>query len=497
MDDPKEDAVLEQEDVDQVRLFALTQEELVIERKLRRKIDLIILPMVVVVYIMNYIDRRLQGLEKDLNLTGDQYQVGLSVFFVSYVLAQIPSNLLLNYSGRPSWVLGLFTIGWGLVSALTSQVKGYAGIVAARFFLGALEAPFFPGVLFYLSKWYTRREISLRMAIFYAGSTISGAFGSLIASAILDALNGSHGMSAWQWLYIIEGAITISLGILLIVVLPDFPETWRLLTPEAKAVAVRRLTLDAADADVDEKGFQHQIRGMKLALSDPKVYLFAIMYHVSTAAGGFQNFFPSLTATLGYSHTVSLLLVAPPYILVTLLSFVHGWVSDRVGNRYWFYMYPIPLMASGAVIFMTTHNFGARYAGLFLMTLIWLKTATSYAWISSSVPRPPAKRSVAMAFVNAFGNAASIWTPYTYYSSQGGNYPVAMGVIIGCALSAGVCATILRFMLVRENKEFARLGEETTQLTATQRKRLEKTAQDAGVDTETARAMQKDFRYML
>jgi MFS family permease len=114
---------------------------------------------------------------------------------------QVPSNLLLNYCGRPAWYLGAFIIAWGLVSTLTSQVTSPGAIIACRFILGVVEAPFFPGVLFYLSKWYTKEELNLRMSIFYSGSLISGAFGNLIAAGILNGLDGVRGISAWQWLY--------------------------------------------------------------------------------------------------------------------------------------------------------------------------------------------------------------------------------------------------------------------------------------------------------
>jgi MFS family permease len=116
-----------------------------------------------------------------------------------YIIAQVPSNILLNYMGRPSYYLGTATILWGLVSLLTSQVKDYKGIVVARLFLGIVEAPFFPGALFYLSKWYTKEELAKRNAIFFAGSLVSGAFGSLIAAGILHGLAGHLGLAAWQW----------------------------------------------------------------------------------------------------------------------------------------------------------------------------------------------------------------------------------------------------------------------------------------------------------
>lgn len=112
---------------------------------------------------------------------------------------QVPSNIILNYVGRPSWYLGAATIAWGLVSTVTSQVHNFEGMVVARFFLGIVEAPFFPGSLFYLSKWYTKEELAKRNAIFYAGSLVSGAFGNLIAAGILSGLNGSLGLAAWKW----------------------------------------------------------------------------------------------------------------------------------------------------------------------------------------------------------------------------------------------------------------------------------------------------------
>lgn len=173
---------------------------------------------------------------------------------------QVPSNLILNYMGRPSLYLGFFTSAWGLVSLLTSQVKSFGGIVACRFILGLVEAPFFAGVLFYLSKWYTKKELALRMSIFYAGSLLSGAFGSLIAAGILKGLDGKNGLAAWQWLYIIEGAITIAVGIAVMLFLPDFPSTWKRLSEEERHVANRRLAIEAADADVDEAGKMSQIR---------------------------------------------------------------------------------------------------------------------------------------------------------------------------------------------------------------------------------------------
>ncbi|KAK4983324.1 hypothetical protein LTR66_008864 [Elasticomyces elasticus] len=482
---------------------ALSPEELVIEQKLRRKIDRLIIPLVILVYLMNYIDRnnyaaaRLQGLEKDLHLVGSQYQTGLSILFVGYILMQVPSNLLLNYAGRPSWYLGFFTCAWGLVSALTSQVHNYGEIVACRFILGLVEAPFFAGVLFYLSKWYTKRELSLRMAIFYSGSLISGAFGNLIAAGILSGLAGARGLAAWQWLYIIEGAITCFVGLIIVVVLPDFPDTWKGLSPEMKLVANRRLAIDAAEADVDVSGGMSQLTGLKLAMMDPKTYILALMYHGITGAAGFQNFFPSLTATLGYSRTISLLLVAPPYIFMVLWSFGHSLASDKVGNRFWFVIYPVPVTIIGFLIFMFSNSFGARYFSFFLMNFVFAMNGTIYAWIANAIPRPPAKRAAALAFINSIGNAASIWTPFTYTKSSATHYRPALGICIGLQVVAAISAIVLRLYLQMQNRQLERLEAEDVRLQESDVRKLQKTAEFEGVDIAAARMLQKGYRYMI
>ncbi len=287
------------------------------------------------------------------------------------------------------------------------------------------------------------------------------------------------------------------IGLIIVVILPDFPDTWGALTPEMKRVANRRLAIDAAEADVDEAGAMSQVQGMKLAFLDPKTYILAIAYHGITGAAGFQNFFPTLTATLGYNHVISLLLVAPPYVFLVFYSFLHSWTSDKVGNRFWFFMYPIPVVIVGCVIFMTTDSFGPRYFSLFLLNFVFAMNGTCYAWISNAIPRPPAKRAAALAFVNSVGNAASIWTPFTYYAGQGNHYPVALGVVIGLMVLAGVSAIALRFVLERQNKQLARLEDENVQLSERELAKLRKTAEFEGIDIAAARSMQKGYRFMI
>ena len=300
-----------------------------------------------------------------------------------------------------------------------------------------------------------------------------------------------------QWLYIIEGSLTVFIGIVIIFILPDFPSTWKRLSPEMKHVANRRLAVEAAEADVDEAGGMSQVKGFKLAMADPKTYMLAIAYMCITGSSGFQNFFPTLTATLGYNHIVSLLLCAPPYIFMVFWSFAHSVFSDRVGNRFWFFLYPIPVTIIGWVVFMTTDSFGPRYFSLFLMVFVFAMNGTCYAWIASAIPRPPAKRAAAFAFINSIGNSASIWTPFTYRPKDKPHYVLALAINIGLQVVAAIMAVAMRITLTRMNKRQERMEKEDGQLTERDLQRLRKTAEIEGIDIATARKLQKSYRYMI
>ena len=339
------------------------------------------------------------------------------------------------------------------------------------------------------------------MSIFYSGSLLSGAFGNLIAAGILNGMDGKRGITAWQWLYIIEGAITCTLGLAVTVVLPDFPETWKLLSPEMRSVAARRLAVDSAEADIDDSGGMGQLRGLKLAMMDIKTYVLAIAYHSITGASGFQNYFPTLTETLGkskgYSKEISLVLVAPPYIFMVFYSMVHSHLSDRFNNRFWFFVYPIPITIVGYILYMCTSSFGAKYAAMFLMIFVFSQFGTFFSWIANAIPRPPAKRAAAYGFINAIGNAASIWTPYTYREPDAPQYAPAMGVCIALQVLGFLMAVFLDQYTRHQNRQLARLEDLNVELTDKERKRLERTAQLNNVGLEQARQLQRGFRYML
>ncbi|EJF57577.1 MFS general substrate transporter [Dichomitus squalens LYAD-421 SS1] len=470
------------------------------ERRLVRALDMRLLPTIILVFIMNYIDRvavtaaRLKGLEQDLGLNDIQYATVLAVLYASYVPAQIPSNMILNRISRPSWYIPTCVVLWGMTSALTGVAKNYAGILAARIFVGVPEAAFYPGAIYLLSRWYTRRELAFRSALLYGGLLISNAFGSLMAAGILSGMEGKLGIRAWRWLFYIEGAITIFIGFCAVFTLPDYPHNTRWLNPAQRRLAQVRLAEDAGEADEDGST-ESAFAGLILALKDPKVPIFAVMTCAQLLGLGFVNFFPTIAGTLGFNTTVTLVLAAPPWILATIVCCLTAWNADRTGERFFHICVPWWGVIVGYIIGVSTFSIGGRYVAMFLMACGYAGFALTLVWVSNAIPRPPAKRSAAIGIVNGFGNLGNLISSYVWKPSWGPDYHPPMIIGIAALALATALAIVIRQILVSQNKRLD--CEELDMQKGARRERIEEAARLEGITYEEALQRKKTFRYLL
>ncbi|TDL29556.1 MFS general substrate transporter [Rickenella mellea] len=436
-----------------------------LERKLLRKLD-IRMSILIFIYILNYIDRnnaasaRLRGFEADLKLKGQEFNTLLSILYVGYILMQIPSNMFLNYIGRPSLYMPICMIIWGMISILTGITKNFTGALLTRFFLGFIEAAFFPGALFLLSKWYTREELGLRICILYCGNIISNAFGALLATGILDKMQGKLGHAAWRWLFYIEGALTMVIAVIAIFVLPDFPTTTRWLTPEERALAIRRMEADVgvSDQEDDGNGNQH-FEGFFLAVKDWRVWWFAVILTAEVTALSFNAFFPTLTATLGFNRTITLILVAPPFILAAGVAFFVSRHSDKTGERFYHIVVPLAIGIIGFVVAIATMNIAARYVAMFFMGISYSGYIVMFAWLSNTIPRPPAKRAVTLALANCISQLGNIAGSYVWQTKWGLSYKNSYAICISCQGLAILMCWIFRIHLKRLNDKLDRDDE--------------------------------------
>ncbi|KAJ3484027.1 hypothetical protein NLI96_g5906 [Meripilus lineatus] len=455
------------------------------ERKLVRKLDWRLLPTIILIFIMNYIDRtavtaaRLKGLQQDLRLTDIQYSTVLAVLYASYVPAQIPSNMV---------------------------TQSYSGILAARIFVGLPE------------------ELAFRSALLYGGLLISNAFGSVGTASRTPLFSPSHltlkvdgrrnivshgGETRNKGVEM--GAITICIGFIAVFLLPDYPHNTRWLSPAQRRLAQVRLAEDAGEADEDSSE-ESAFTGLKLAIKDPKVSIFAVMTCSQLLGLSFVNFFPTLTATLGFSTTISLLLAAPPWIWATIVCSLNAWNAGRV--KVWLFMthllttlhqdrtgerfFHIALwwwgVILGYIIGVSTMSVGGRYVAMFLMASGYAGFALTLVWVSNAIPRPPAKRSASIGIVNGFGNLGNLIGSYAWKSDWGPDYHPSMYIGLASLAFATLLAFVIRCILVHQNAQLAK--DEFANLKGAERERIEEAARLEGLTFEEALERKKGFRYL-
>lgn len=282
------------------------------EKILIRRLDKYIIPTVMITYLLCFLDRvnignaRLYRLEEDLALHGTQYQIAVAVLFATYVAIEVPSNLLLKRF-TPSRYIACITIAWGIVSTLTGIVQNFAGLVVCRLLLGLFEGGLFPGLTVYLTLFYTKKEIALRIGYLFVSSALAGACGGLLAYGI-GFMDGVAGQSGWRWIFIIEGEelhfsirnqphLTLSLlgiptflwGIALWFLLANEPSTAWFLNQDEKQLLLARLQRQVGfHEDFDKKD-------AILAAKDWKVWIFALgQFGVNSMLYSYSIFLPSI-----------------------------------------------------------------------------------------------------------------------------------------------------------------------------------------------------------
>ncbi|KAJ6499020.1 major facilitator superfamily domain-containing protein [Mycena sanguinolenta] len=435
-------------------LAALSPDELAkIGRKATRKIDILVLPGLIIMSILNYLDRqnlaaaKLAAITTDLNLTAVQYKSCISVLYVGYILMQVPSNILIGKISMPATYICASMAVWGVVSAATGTVQSFVGLLLCRFSLGFVEAAFFVGAAYYLSMFYNRRQYTFRMALLFSGSQLGNAFGGLFAVVILKA-DGLHGIEGWRWLFIVEGVLTVGIALILMLVLPN------------SMVSVAWLSLVERDwlvwnfeSNQGQQDNKDELRGwqaFKMAASDPKTYLLMGTLHMTYLSATVTAFFPSVVSTLGYNRNITYVLTAPPYLLCVVVMILSGIHSDRTQERYWHITAPLVLTAIANIIAISTLNAAARYVSMMLMPAgLYGATVVILSWVAGTLTQPAVKRAAGIALINAVSNSPNIWAPYLY--SNPPKYVHAFSVNIVASLLAIVFATATRFYLKRQN----------------------------------------------
>jgi len=307
-----------------------------------------LIPFLLLLYIVAWLDRVNVGfaalqMNHDLGFSAAVYGFGAGVFFVGYALCEVPSNLILARVGARRWIARIM-VTWGVLAIAMMWVRSPVSFYAVRFLLGVAEAGFLPGIIFYLSNWYPAAQRARAVSMFMIGIPLAIVVGGPVAGLLLG-MNGVMGLAGWQWLFLLEGAPAVLLGIVVWLYLPDGPTQARWLTPEQRSWLITRITMEQTAANS-----RHGI-GLGRALLHPTVWQLAlIMFACQTGSYGLTLWVPQIVKGLsGFSDLEVGMISAIPYIGAAIGMIVIGIHSDRTGERFLHIAVPALIAAVGFV----------------------------------------------------------------------------------------------------------------------------------------------------
>ncbi|KAG7442850.1 MFS general substrate transporter [Guyanagaster necrorhizus] len=429
------------------------------ERKLLLKIDLHVLPYICVMYTLAFLDRVnisnavLFGLKDDLKLVGNQYSTALVIFFVPYILCEIPSNILLKKLKPHIWLSICMTL-FGLVTMLQGFVQNFGGLMATRWFLGVFEAGMFPGCFYLLAMWYRREESQKRYTFFFCSTTLAGAFGGLLASAI-GKMDGVRGYGGWRWVFILEGLATALFGIAWFFLLPDFPEEAEFLSKEEREFVKKRLAADVGASAHQEKATW---RDNLAVLTDYKIIIGGFAYFgLIVPAYGYAYFAPTIINQLGYGTIQSQLHSVPPWAAAFGFAMALAFISDRLRHRWFFTFISAAVCLIGFAILLsdpTRHSI--KYGALFLAASgAYTSMPIIIGWFNTNLAGHT-RRAVGSAWQVSFGNIGGIIASFSFPTGDGPKYTKGYAICLAFVCLSMVSSAAYFVAIMVENRRRAR-----------------------------------------
>ena len=316
-----------------------------IEARTMRRVTVRLMPFLILCYFVAFLDRvnlsfAALTMNKDLNISSTVFGQAAGIFFISYFLLEVPSNLALARFGARRWIARImFT--WGIISGCMAFVVGDWSFAAVRFLLGAAEAGFFPGIIFYMTLWFPSAYRARIAGYFMAAIPLSSVLGAPLSNWLLG-LDGVAGLAGWKWLFLLEAAPAVILAFAVLAVLTDRPAVANWLKADERAWLTRRLEAE----DRNRVAARHYT--LVQSLTDPKVLALSLVYFgVVACLYGTSFFLPQIIKQFGLSNSDSIALSALPYVVGVVSSLTWGWLSDRTGNRRGMLLVSLALAALG------------------------------------------------------------------------------------------------------------------------------------------------------
>jgi ACS family tartrate transporter-like MFS transporter len=419
------------------------------ENRVFTKVAWRVLPILVLAYILNYVDRTnisvaaLQ-MNKDIGLTATQFGTGAALLFVGYCVFEIPSNLVLHRVGARLWISRIM-VTWGLVSAAMIFVKGAGSFYALRFALGVAEAGFFPGVAFYLSYWFPMRYRARILAWFLVSIPASSLIGAPIAGLLLQ-LDGVGGLAGWQWLFLLEALPCVVIGAALVWLIPNHPAEASWLSPGERRIATA--VLAAEEHALRQK--PRVVANFGTALTDLRVWLLGAIYlGFSTGSYGVQIWLPQIIKQAHFSDIAVAFLVAIPYFFSVVGMIFWAWFVDRYGRRTLNVIVTCAVAAAAFLIALMSQNFVAGLTSL-TVALLCLNAARAVFWAIPSLYLTGAAAAGGLALISSIGTLGGVLGPSImgWLKDQTGSFTAGL-LAMAAFLALASLLTILLWLITR------------------------------------------------
>ncbi|KAF7178934.1 hypothetical protein CNMCM7691_007758 [Aspergillus felis] len=451
------------------------------ERKLMVKIDWHVLPCLCVMFLLAFLDRInignavVLGLKEDLHIqTGTKYNTALTIFFVPYIIFEIPSNILLKKLKPHVW-LPFCMFGFGLVTVCQGLVSNWGGLMTTRWFLGMLESGLSPGCYYLIGMWYKRSEAQKRFSLFFNSSTIAGAFGGLLASGI-GKMDGLRGYRGWRWVFIIEGVITCLVAMTCFFIVPGFPEDAKWLSEQERLFILSKLADDVGKAARHASiGWRDVLAFFKDCKHD-KVFIGGPMYlGQGVAAYAYAYFAPSIIKTYGHDVIQTQLYSIPPWAAAFGISMLIAFLSDKLRHRFTFAIIPMLIAMAGFGILLNVHDHHkVQYGALFLVASgCYSAMPMLICWFTMNLGGHR-RRSVGTGWQHGVGNIGGIISTYSFLAKGAPRY--RNGYIISLSflcLSAAMAIVYLLAALYDNKKRDRAIANGTIDLQALPEEELE------------------------
>ncbi|KAI1759338.1 major facilitator superfamily domain-containing protein [Hypoxylon sp. FL1150] len=422
------------------------------EAKLLRKVDLRVLPILFAVYIVAFLDRvnisnaLTLGLPAELGLEGNQPNIALTIFFVPYILFEIPSNIFMKKLSPHIW-LSCCILCFGVIMIGQGFVKSYGGLLTTRFLLGVSETGIFPGSFYLISFWYKKEEAQKRFSIYWSSTIFAGAFGGLLASAIAN-MNGIQGLSSWRWIFILEGIVTVLVGFASFFCITDFPREAKWLSEEEREFLLRKTGISESHntpiATKDVLAFFGKLENWFGAL---------MFFSLLVSSYSMIYFLPTIVQTLGYTTIQTQLHSVPPFAAAFGSAVVLAYLSDKCRMRSPFILFGLALLITGLAILISVRgaaHFSVEYAALCLVAMGSTGLGGNIiCWYVMNL-RGHVERSIGSAWMIGFGNIGGIVATFLFVKKDAPYYHPGYSVCLAMAALCVVSCVGYGFLIWRQ-----------------------------------------------